>query len=68
LRAGNLDSLVAQNPFRMGYLGVKSLVDFMRGVVPEKRLDTGAVLVTAANLSDPQILDLLNLPAGKPQK
>src|SRR5688572_6691142 len=27
LQAGSIDSLVVQNPFRMGYLGVKTIVD-----------------------------------------
>lgn len=65
LQAGNIDSLVVQNPFRMGYLGVKTIVDHIRGKTPEKRIDTGATLVTASNLKDQQIQDLVNPPIEK---
>ena len=65
LKAGNLDSLVVQNPFRMGYLGVKSLVESLRGKQPEKRIDTGATLVSRENLNDPAIQELLVPPIEK---
>lgn len=65
LQAGNIDSLVVQNPFRMGYLGVKTIVDHLRGQTPDKRIDTGATLVTAANLKEQQIQDLVNPPIEK---
>jgi ribose transport system substrate-binding protein len=74
LRSGTLDALVVQDPFRMGYLGVKAVVDFLRSRTPEKRLDTGAVLITSANLDDPKIKDLVYppvekyLPRATPQK
>ena len=62
MQAGNIDSLVVQNPFRMGYMVVQSLVDKIHGKTPEKRIDTGATLVTADNLKDPAVQDLLNPP------
>jgi len=31
LRSKQLDGLVVQNPMRMGYLGVKTMVDYLRG-------------------------------------
>jgi ribose transport system substrate-binding protein len=65
MQAGNIDSLVVQNPFRMGYLVVQSLVDQIHGKTPEKRIDTGATLVTAANLNDPAVKELLNPPITK---
>ena len=65
LEAGNLDSLVVQNPFRMGYLGVKTLVESLRGKQPEKRIDTGVTLVTRDNLNDPAVHDLLVPPIEK---
>ena len=58
--AGNIDSLVVQNPFRMGYLAVESIVNHLHGKDPEKRVDTGATLVTASNLKQPAIQELLN--------
>ncbi|MCC7176282.1 MAG: substrate-binding domain-containing protein [Bryobacterales bacterium] len=65
LAAGYIDSLVVQNPFRMGYLAVETLVRNLRGETPEKRIDTGATLVTASNLQDREIQDLINPPIGK---
>ncbi len=65
VQAGNIDSLVVQNPFNMGYMVVKSLVDKIHGQTPEKRIDTGATLVTAANLKDQAVQDLLNPPIQK---
>ncbi|HVY92098.1 MAG TPA: substrate-binding domain-containing protein [Bryobacteraceae bacterium] len=65
LQAGNIDSLVVQNPFKMGYTVVQTLIDQLNGKPPEKRIDTGATLVTAANLKDPAVQDLLNPPIQK---
>ncbi len=65
VQAGNIDSLVVQNPFRMGYMVVQTLVDRIHGKTPEKRIDTGATLVTAANLKDPAIVELLNPPISQ---
>jgi ribose transport system substrate-binding protein len=62
LQAGYIDSLVVQNPFRIGYLAVQTLVDHLKGKTPEKRIDTGATLVTAANLKEQAIQDLINPP------
>ncbi len=65
LQAGLIDSLVVQNPFRMGYLGVESVVGQLRGVPPARRIDTGATLVTAVNLPEPAIQELLRPPIEK---
>ncbi|MBP6824220.1 MAG: substrate-binding domain-containing protein [Acidobacteria bacterium] len=59
LKAGVIDSLVIQNPYRMGYDGVKSLVDKLNGKTPERRIDTGVKLVTKENLASPEIQQLL---------
>jgi len=59
---GNIDSLVVQNPFRMGYMVVQSLIDKLHGKTPEKRIDTGATLVMASNLKDQAVQELLNPP------
>jgi ribose transport system substrate-binding protein len=65
IQAGNIDSLVVQNPFRMGYMVVQALVNQLHGKTPEKRIDTGATLVTASNLKDAAVQDLLNPPIEK---
>ena len=62
VQAGNIDSLVVQNPFKMGYMVVQSLIDKIHGKTPDKRIDTGATLVTAANLKDAAVQELLNPP------
>jgi ribose transport system substrate-binding protein len=53
LSAGDVDALVVQDPFRMGELGVKTMADVLAGKPVEKRVDTGAKLVTKASLADP---------------
>jgi ribose transport system substrate-binding protein len=63
--AGNIDSLVVQNPFRMGHLAVESIVNYLHGKAPEKRVDTGATLVTAVNLKEPAIQELVSPDINK---
>lgn len=65
LRAGNVDSLVLQNPFRMGYLSVRTIIDRLHGKIPQKRIDTGATVVNAANINEPAIQELVNPPIDK---
>ena len=65
LKAGDLQGLVVQNPFRMGYLGVKTVVASLRGAKVEKAIDTGCGLVTQANMDQPAMADLLHPPLEK---
>jgi len=60
LRDGHLQGLVVQNPAKMGYLGVKTMVAYLRGQPVEKVIDTGVVLATADNMDDPAIKALLS--------
>jgi len=70
VRARQLDGVVAQNPMRMGYLGVKTMADQLRGKAVERLVDTGVMLVTSANLDSaatqafvsPPIAHYLNEP------
>lgn len=50
LKADQIQALVVQNPRKMGYLGVKTLVARLKGETVESRIDTGAALVTKENL------------------
>lgn len=50
IRAGDMDSVVVQNPRRMGALAVETLVKHLRGEPVEKMVDTGAELVTKERL------------------
>ena len=59
LQAGEIDALIVQDPFKMGYEGVKTLIAALDGRKVEKRLDTGVTLVTKENLETPEIQALL---------
>jgi ribose transport system substrate-binding protein len=65
LRARQLDGLVVQNPMRMGYLGVKTMVDYLSGRPVERRVDTGVMLVTADNIDSAEAKELLNPPLDR---
>ena len=55
LKDGVLDALVVQDPFNIGYEAVKTIVAKLNGETPAKRIDSPATIVTADNLSDPEI-------------
>jgi ribose transport system substrate-binding protein len=55
LKKGDVQGLVAQNPSRMGYLGVVTAVKVIRGEKIEPAIDTGCVLVTEANRHTPEV-------------
>jgi ribose transport system substrate-binding protein len=59
LKEGEIDGLVLQNPFNMGYLAVKTMTEHLRGQKVQKRIDTGAQLVTKDNLEEPAIKELV---------
>jgi ribose transport system substrate-binding protein len=60
LQNGEIQGLVVQNPFKMGYFGVKTLVQSLKGEKVDKRMDTGVLLINNDNLDQPEIKDLLN--------
>ena len=59
LKKGEIQGLVVQNPFRMGYDGVRIVVSSIRGRDVAQRIDTGVELVTRENLSHPAIQKLV---------
>lgn len=59
LKAGEVQALVAQNPYKMGYESVATLVSAIRGQKVEPHVDTGVVLINSDNLNTPEIQDLL---------
>ena len=61
LRADEIHGLVLQNPVKMGYLGVQTIVEHLRGGQVEPKIDTGAVLVTKENMDQPE-MQLLHTP------
>lgn len=62
LNSGQLHGIVVQNPFNMGYLGVKTMVDNLLGRSVEKKIDTGVMLVTKDNMTSPEVNALLHPP------
>ena len=59
LKAGEIDALIVQDPFKMGYEGVKAAMMTLTGEPVEKRIDTGVYIVTRENLNQPQIQRLI---------
>ncbi len=60
LRKGEIHALVLQDPFKMGYIGVKTMVAHLKGEKVAKRVDTGVYLVTRDNMNDPAMKELLS--------
>jgi len=60
LQVGLINALVLQNPFQMGYLGVKVMLDHLDGKPVPANIDTGATLVTKDNLDSPAVKALLD--------
>jgi ribose transport system substrate-binding protein len=59
LRSNRLKGLVAQDPYRMGELAVKAIADHLGGKSVPRRIDTGAKMITPANMDSPEIAHLL---------
>jgi ribose transport system substrate-binding protein len=62
LGKGEIQGLVLQNPMKMGYLGVKRVVEHIRGVGgrPARYEDTGLIVATPENMNRPEVKDLLS--------
>src|SRR5215813_5955587 len=50
MNKNQLHGIVLQNPFNMGYLGVRTMVEKIQGKPVEKRIDTGVTIATRDNL------------------
>ena len=57
---GTIYALVVQDPYRMGYDGIKTALAVSKGEKVDKFVDTGANLVTKANSTDPKIAALIH--------
>jgi ribose transport system substrate-binding protein len=57
---GHMDATVVQDPIKMGYLAVKAMVDHLAGRPVDKRIDTGATLITRATMGTPEAQALLS--------
>jgi len=65
LQQGRIQALIVQDPFKMGYLGVKYALDAIAKKEIPKRVDTGVYVVTKENFSTPEIQRIV-YPLGKP--
>ena len=59
LKGGTIDAMVVQDPFKMGFEAVKTLVDKLNGASPPKRMDLPARVVHKAELDQPDVHALL---------
>jgi ribose transport system substrate-binding protein len=55
VRADKISGLVIQNPFQMGYLGVKTMVEHAQGKPVAPVVDTGCNFVQKSDLDDPAV-------------
>ena len=60
MRDGHLDAVVVQDPVKMGYLGVKTVVAHIHGEKVEPRIDTGVRLVSREHMDDADVQELLH--------
>jgi ribose transport system substrate-binding protein len=59
LKSGEIQALVVQNPAKMGYEGVKTMVGKIRGEAVPERVDTGVMVIDRENLDTPEVQELL---------
>ncbi|MBS1706522.1 MAG: substrate-binding domain-containing protein [Armatimonadetes bacterium] len=59
VRDGQIDGLVLQNPYKMGYEGITNMVKHLKGETVPETIDTGAVLVDKTNIDNEEIKNLL---------
>jgi len=55
MKAGEIHGLVLQDPVKMGYTAVKTLVRQLRGEKVEPRIPTGELLATPENMNQPEV-------------
>jgi ribose transport system substrate-binding protein len=65
VEGGAIDALVLQNPFKMGYLAVTTLVGHLKGEKQQPRTDTGAQVVDKENLTDPAVREVVKPDLAK---
>ena len=61
LRGGAIDAMVVQDPHRMGFEAVRTLVQKLKGQNPPRRLDLNATVIQRKDLNEPNVKRLLNL-------
>src|SRR5579871_156280 len=59
LKTGAINGLVSQDPFNMGYEGVKAAVDHLNGKKVDPRIATRLLMVTKENMNDPKVKEVI---------
>lgn len=62
LAAGQVQALIVQDPYKIGYDGVEEVVDLLEHKTVPASLDTGSIVATKENMNTPQIHALLVPP------
>ena len=65
MKKGDVQGIIVQNPVRMSYLAVKTMVEHLQGKAVEKRIDTGVYVVTPENMDTLEMKELLYPPVEK---
>ena len=60
MKNGQMQGVVVQNPFAIGELSVRAMIDSLLGKPVEKRIDTGVMMITPDNMNSPDAQKLLN--------
>ncbi len=59
LEEGIIKATVVQRPYNMGYLGVKTAVEYLKGEKVDSYMDTGSILITKDNMFKREYQELL---------
>ena len=59
LQHRDIDALVVQNPFLMGYESVKAIGMKLKGQTPPAQVDSGVRLISRFDLEKPEVVELL---------
>ncbi len=68
VRQGIVAGLISQDPFRMGYDGVRAAVQLLRHQGKPHNENTGAVMVTRKNLENPVVRQFVTPRCGSPRQ
>ena len=64
LQEGTIQALILQDPFRMGYDGVKQAMKAIQGGEVDQRVDTGVTVATSESVESDDVQRLLNPTAA----
>jgi ribose transport system substrate-binding protein len=68
MEEGKMQGLVLQDPVRMAYLAVKTMVEHLDGKTVEKSISTGELVATPDNMNDAEVKERLSPPKFSGEK